>query len=315
VMVQSDDNQAETAADIMSRHNVIDIDRRGESYRSSGWKGYNESDQPYTQDELSSFSSTRTTAPRRTSDVVDTDTTTRRTSDIGTTGRTTDLQGEQTLPVVEENLQVGKRQVETGRARIHTKITETPVEEQVNLREEHVNVERRPVDRPVTDADKLFREQSFEVTETAEQAVVSKQARVIEEVVVNKDVTDRTETVRDTVRRQDVHVHDDQGADVTERSGGVVERSVGNTSGYDAYDNDFRSHYQTNYASSGQDYSSYSPVYRYGYNLANDTRYSGQDWNTVETDARTRWEERNPGTWEQFKEGVRYAWDKARGRA
>jgi len=82
---------------------------------------------------------------------------------------------------------------------------------------------------------------------------------------------------------------------------------------YSRYDNDFRTHYQSNASNTGYTYDQYAPVYRYGYGLANDPMYRDRDWSTVEADARTRWEERNPGTWEQFKDSVRYAWDKARG--
>ncbi len=82
---------------------------------------------------------------------------------------------------------------------------------------------------------------------------------------------------------------------------------------YRRYDNDFRTHYQTNASKTGYSYDQYAPVYRYGYSLANDPMYRDRDWPTIEADARTRWEERNPGTWEQFKDSVHYAWDKARG--
>jgi hypothetical protein len=82
---------------------------------------------------------------------------------------------------------------------------------------------------------------------------------------------------------------------------------------FSRYDDDFRTHYQSNATNTGYTYDQYAPVYRYGYGLANDPMYRDRDWSTIETDARTRWEERNPGTWEQFKDSVRYAWDKARG--
>jgi len=220
-------------------------------------------------------------------------------------GATVGNQDETVLPVIEEGIDVGKRQVETGGVRVHTKVEERPVEEQVNLREEHVNVERRPVDRPVSDANTAFQEQSFEVTEMAEQPVVQKQARVVEEVVVSKQAQEHTETIRDTVRRQDVHVHDQ------ETTG--AERAVGAT-GYDAYDADYRSHFQSTAANSGYTYDQVAPIYRYGYSLATDAQYRGRDWATIESDARTRWEAHNPGTWDRFKDTVRYAWDKARGR-
>ncbi len=124
-------------------------------------------------------------------------------------GQTTDRmneQGERVLPVVEETLKVGKRDIEQGGVRVHTRVTETPVNESVSLHEERVDVERRPVDRPVSDADQAFREGTIEVTARSEEAVVSKQARVVEEVVVSKESSERTQQISDTVRRTDVEV-------------------------------------------------------------------------------------------------------------
>lgn len=87
------------------------------------------------------------------------------------------------------------------------RVTEKPVEETVILREEHVNVERRPVDKPLgAVGPDAFKEGVIEVAETGEEAIVSKQARVVEEVVVGKQVTEREETIRDTVKRTDVEV-------------------------------------------------------------------------------------------------------------
>ena len=117
--------------------------------------------------------------------------------------------GEARVPVVQEELKVGKREVETGGGvRVRTEIEERPVQEQVNLREEHVRVERHAVDRPATQADvnQALHGRTIEVREKSEQPVVSKEARVVEEVVVGKEATQRTETVRDTVRRTDVEV-------------------------------------------------------------------------------------------------------------
>ncbi len=114
---------------------------------------------------------------------------------------------EAVVPIVEEELRVGKRPVERGGIRIHKRVEETPVSEQVTLRDETVDVERRPVDRPASEADvAAVREGAFEVHERDEEAVVDKEARVVEELVVNKDVEERTETVQDTVRRTDVDV-------------------------------------------------------------------------------------------------------------
>jgi len=118
-------------------------------------------------------------------------------------------EGDVAIPVVEEELQVGKRAVNRGGVRVYSHVIETPVEENVQLREEHVRVQRNAVDRPASEADfQAFKEGTIELTETSEEAVVSKRARVVEEVVVGKDVTERTQTVRDSVRKTEVEVED-----------------------------------------------------------------------------------------------------------
>jgi uncharacterized protein (TIGR02271 family) len=113
---------------------------------------------------------------------------------------------EQVLRLAEEQLVVGKKMVEDGTTRIRRFVTEKPVEAQVTLHEEHAQVVRRAVSDPNFLKDIDWSDQTIEVTETAEQAVVSKSSRIAEEVVISKEGSDRTETVRDTVRRQQVEV-------------------------------------------------------------------------------------------------------------
>ena len=144
-------------------------------------------------------------------------------SDLDTGAYGTDrLAGrEETIPVVEERLTVGKRDVNTGRVRVRSYVIEEPVREAVTLREERVDVERRPVDRPATAADDLFRERTIELEEHVEEAVVSKDARVTEELVLRKEASERTEEIADTVRRTEVEVEDDRGLrrdDLTRRT-------------------------------------------------------------------------------------------------
>ncbi len=137
----------------------------------------------------------------------------------GANERTGSESGSVSIPVIEEELQVGKRAVETGGVRVETSITERPVEETVTLREENVTVNRRPVDRALTDADlSAVKEGDLTVTERAEQAVVAKEARVVEEVVIGKEVGERTETISDTVRRTEVDVEKLSGDEVKNRS-------------------------------------------------------------------------------------------------
>jgi len=112
-----------------------------------------------------------------------------------------------TVPVVEEQLEVGKRQVNRGGVRIHSHIVEEPIEEQVSLREERVTVERRPVYRDATEADLAeFKEGSIEIHETVEEPVISKRRRVVEEVVIGRETSERTATISETVRRTQVDV-------------------------------------------------------------------------------------------------------------
>ncbi|RZK13379.1 MAG: DUF2382 domain-containing protein [Hymenobacter sp.] len=112
-----------------------------------------------------------------------------------------------TAEVIEEKLNVGKRTEQTGGVRLRSRIVEKPVEASVRLREEHVTVQRTPVSRPATEADfKTFKEGDVTLTESAERAVVGKEAHVVEEVSLGKNVTEREETIHETVRNTEVDV-------------------------------------------------------------------------------------------------------------
>ncbi len=115
-----------------------------------------------------------------------------------------------TIEVVEENLEVGARKVALGGVRATSRVIETPVEKTVTLHEESVEAERKRVDRKLSpqEADAAFEGKTLEMTETAEQVEVSKEARVVGEVNLAKRVAEREETVRDTVRRTEVDVEE-----------------------------------------------------------------------------------------------------------
>jgi uncharacterized protein (TIGR02271 family) len=197
------------------------------------------------------------------------------------------VQGSAKIPVVEEELQVGKREVSQGGVRVFTRVVEQPTQAQVQLREEHVTVNRTPVDRPATEADfSSFKEGTIELKETAEEAVVAKRARVVEEVTVGKEVSQRTETIQDTVRHTEVDVQ-------------PIEH----------FENDFRSHFDKGYKASGKSYDEYSPAYQYGYDLAQDPQFRNRDWSQIEQQAKNGWEIEHKGTWANVKDHVRHAWE------
>lgn len=113
---------------------------------------------------------------------------------------------EEVMRLAEEQLDISKRQVETGKARIRRFITERPVEAQVTLHEEHADIQRRAVNDPTALREVDWADKTIEIVETAEQAVVNKTTHVAEEVVIRREGSDHVETVRGTVRRQQVEL-------------------------------------------------------------------------------------------------------------
>jgi uncharacterized protein (TIGR02271 family) len=114
----------------------------------------------------------------------------------------------ESVPVIEEELEVEKRKVARGGVRLTSTVHEQPVEETVRLREEQVETERRPVDRRLSEdeAEAAFQDRTIEMNETTEELEVSKEARVVEEVALRKTVQEHEEQVKDTVRRTEVEV-------------------------------------------------------------------------------------------------------------
>ncbi len=182
VRVSTDEDHFQKALQIMKNHGAVDINKRASYYEKQGFEGYDKDAAHYTQDEVR--------ADRERYDAE-----------------------KETLQEIEEELHVGKERVETGGVRIFTRTTEKPVEKDVHLREEHVEVERHKVDRPATqaDLDNAMRDEELTVTETSERAVVSKEARVTEEVEVSKRADEHVEHVSETVKKRDVEVEKIEG--------------------------------------------------------------------------------------------------------
>jgi len=181
VSAQVEDRTHDAAVAVLEQHGAVDLDAREQAWRSEGWSG--------RQRDAAG-------APPAQGDRPAADRSAARSG------------GEQTIPLAEENLKVGKRSVDRGSVRVRSYVVETPVEQQVRLREEHLDVSRRPADRPAG-GDDAFRDRVVEVRETDEVPVVKKEARVNEEVVVGKRAEERTKTVRDTVRHTEVEVEDE----------------------------------------------------------------------------------------------------------
>jgi uncharacterized protein (TIGR02271 family) len=265
VCVTAPSGDIDRIANALNNSGAIDVDRRVSEYRQAGYTGYDPSAPPYSSEEAA------------------------RERERLRGGSST-----QSIPVIEEDLRVGKRAVQRGGVRIYSRMVEQPVEEEVRLREERVYVERRPVNRPVEPGDVArSKDQTIEVREMGEEPVVEKRSRVTEEVRVSKEEKERQEKVRDTVRHTEVKV-DRLGAEAWEE-----------------YSKEFRSDYDKNYAGSGMRYEDVEPAYRYGYTMARDPKYQGKSWTDVESRLKTDYATRYPGSsWDRTKNAVRYGWDR-----
>ena len=230
IAVRCDDGEADRVVDILDNDDVLDLDERQDAWRSEGWSDYDAGVSDLGSGSATTSSGMLGSAGLTSSGDIAQDRTYAASDDRTTLG--TDLgsdrtqlhgsdvsRGDEVIPVAEEELHVGKREVSHGRVRIRSHVIERPVQEQVTLSEERVAVERRPVEGSlhagsINDGD-LFQERTIEMEERAEEAVVSKEARVVEEVVLRKEADQRTETISDTVRKTEVEVEDERGNTVS----------------------------------------------------------------------------------------------------
>ena len=273
VIARVHDKDADVAADIMARHNPVPYEQRSAAYREEGFEAYEESE-PYDQDKI-----------------------------LQERERYADENVER-MKEIEEKLKIGKREVVRGGVRVHKYVDTDVIEETLRLREEHIDVDRRAVDREATAEDlaDAFTEDEVELVERAEEAVVEKSARVTGEVAVGKETNYREETVGGEVRKTRVEVEETAGAGAV--ASGVDWKTV---------EANFRDHYDNNYASTDYDYDTYQDAYRYGYDMASDARYRERDYNTAEADLRKDYVNRHDeGLWDETKDAVRHAYNSVR---
>jgi uncharacterized protein (TIGR02271 family) len=205
------DEDTDKIVSILEQTSSVDLEERQDSWRKEGWQGMSGTSgtgSTGTQSFAGTGSASGSASTLGAGSTLGTGST------LGSTGATMssgqNVQ-EEHIPIVEEQLVVGKREVSRGGARVRTYVREVPVHEEVSLREEHVSVERRPVDqkleRGALDRDAgILQERTIEMTEMAEEAVVAKEAHVREEIVIRKTSEQRTEQIDDTVRKTEVEV-------------------------------------------------------------------------------------------------------------
>jgi uncharacterized protein (TIGR02271 family) len=206
--------------------------------------------------------------------------------------------GQVRVPVIEERLNVEKRQGEMGSVDIHKEVTTEQVTVPVELRHEEVTVDRVDVkDRPATAGDmaNAFQEGTVRVPVRGEEAVVEKEAVVTGEVVIDREVETERQTISDTVRKVRVDVEENYKRD----------RSA------------FEQHFNTRRGAAGtatnrRTFADAEPHYRRGYEAAHDERYTGRDFAAVEPELKRS--HTGNESWEHLREEIREGFDRGRRR-
>ncbi len=269
IVARVHDSNIDQAVDIMARHNPIRFEDRHKEYKTEGFTNYDANAAAYTEDEMM-------TERNRFAD-----------------------QAKTRMQEVEENLKVGKREYISGGVRVHKYVDTENVSETLRLRHEHVDVDRTTVDRALTpdEADRAFTEDTVELVERAEEAVVSKEARITGEVSVGKEVEFEDKTIADTLRSTRIEV--EQIASEFENNTPVFEQ-----------------HYAKAYASTDNDFDYYKPAYQYGYAAGQTENYRDHDYNKVEPmlrdDYTTRYGRDDDSAWDNVKDAVQHGYNKAR---
>jgi uncharacterized protein (TIGR02271 family) len=204
--------------------------------------------------------------------------------------------GEIRVPVVEERLDVEKRQGEMGAVGIHKTVDTEQVKVPVELRHEEVNVDRVDVpDRPVAagDLEGAFQEETIRVPVRGEEAFATKEAVVTGEVVVNREVQTERQTIGDTVRRERVDIDKNWNRDRA-----AFEEQFG------------RRRTDMGTAADTRTFADAEPNYRRGYEAAYDERYAGRDFADVEPDLRRA--HTGGQSWESLREDIREGFEGGR---
>jgi len=262
-----DEDMVDRARSALADAGAVNMDTRADKWREQGYSKFDPTSEPYKSEEVYA-------------------------------------ERARVIPVVREEREVGKREVDLGAVRVHARTESRPVNETMDLREQRADIDRRMVDRPATSADLGAVEgQTIEAKEMADRAIVNKSAGAVEEVSVGTRSSHTTQTLLDSVGNTVIGMDRDGMKD----GDALQERSAG-----------YRTHFQNNFASSGGRYEEFEPSYQYGSTLGLDSRYANRSWDDIEPQAQQDWASQNrdskPGAWERTKAAVKHGWESATGK-
>ncbi len=270
-----DDRKADEVARYLDEQESVDLSQRKEMWRQEGYSGFNPDADLYSREEVEHERS--------------------RVLGSGEGAR---------IQKAREDVRIGKREVETGGLRVHKHVKETPVEEDIELREEHAEVRREKVDKPIRgDDEDLFKEETIEVSEHREEPVVQKETRVEEELHVGKEVEEHTETIHETVRETEIDI---------ER----LESNLPEEHRFSRHEPKYREHFQSEYGGhESDDYGTYQPAYRFGHAFGVSDRYKDRNYEDIEPELQSAYERKHgKGSFSNYRDAARYGFQSARRR-
>lgn len=207
------------------------------------------------------------------------------------------------LQEAHEKLHIDKKRVATGTVRVHKRVEEEAVDEDITLRSDKIEIERRPIDpsEEVGDTEEIFRDETIEFTEYAEEPVVEKEVRLDDEYVAKRSVEEHEETVHDTLRKTVVEIE-------------PLTQGLNPKDSFDSHESTFRQHFNDHFGDDGH-YDDYSPAYRYGHAFGASDEYADQSFEQVEPDLRRSYESQyGDGSFRPYREVARYAFNSTQNR-
>ena len=124
-------------------------------------------------------------------------------SSLSATGIVAELTDTETIPLVEETVRVGKREVRGGTVRIRTVVDTVEEMSRAELQGERVEVTRVPIDREITAAPAIRTENGVTIIPVVEEVLVVEKRLVLkEELHIRREQTTETVEVPVTVRKQ-----------------------------------------------------------------------------------------------------------------
>lgn len=234
-----------------------------------------------------------------------------------------DTETSRAIPVVEEQLGIGKREVQRGGVRIYSRVVETPLNEnqiKATVRRTEVEVEQLGARSGLGD-DEYRRHWSSNFGSSGGRYEDYAPAYSYgSEMARNEKYRGRKWDEVESDLRSDWDTRYGKtggGASAWEKMKAAVRHGWDRMTGDTDDDSRYRSHWDSNYSSLGGSYDDYAPAYRYGSDMAGSDKYRGRQWDDVESDLRsdydTRYGASGGSAWEKTKDAVRHGWNKMTG--